>query len=286
MKISTLTWPIEKRVGRREAIRMIAEAGFEAIDYTMLKPEQEIFSPSRDKVVRELKSVADSYGIPFNQAHSLNPSWRYGADESENENRKRCVLESVEIAAELGAKTVIVHPIAMPDSTPAEQREFNLDFYCDVLERSSSVGITVAIENMWGRHRDRADMIVPSVCSTAEEMCDYIDELDSPYVTACLDLGHAGLVGYRADAMIRTLGSRLTALHIHDNDFREDLHSFPYFGKMNYPKIIEALREVGYSGDITFEPSIIFENIPTDLFPAALRFLREIGEHLRRELKK
>lgn len=286
MRISTLTHPIEMRVGHVEAIKLIAEAGFEAIDYTMLSPTHPVFTAERDKIVRELKETADSYGIPFNQAHSLNPSWRYGVDEAENLNRKRCVLDSVEIAAELGAKNIIVHPIAMPEKTRAEQKEFNLDFYADVLERASSVGITVAVENMWGRHRDRADMIVPNVCSTAEEMCDYIDSLDSPYVTACLDLGHAGLVGERADAMIRTLGERLGALHIHDNDFLEDLHTFPYFGKMNFPLIIEALREVGYAGDITFEPSVIFERIPTDLFGAALRFLKEIGEHLRRELTK
>ena len=287
MKISTLTWPLEMRLGHLEAVKLIAEAGFEAVDYTMLKPDAPIFGKDRDKIVSELKAVADSYGVAFNQAHSLNPSQRYGKEfEEENRLRKRCVLDSVEIAAELGASRIVVHPIAAPSLSAAEQKEINLDFYTEVLERAASVGIIVAIENMWGRHRDRSDMIVANVCSTAEEMCDYVDSLDSPYATACLDLGHAGLVGQRADDMIYKLGGRLTALHIHDNDFYEDSHTFPFFGKMNFSKIFEALRGVNYSGDVTFEPSIIFERIPTELFPASLRYLKEIGEYIRRQLTK
>ena len=54
-------------------------------------------------------------------------------------------------------------------------------------------------------------------------------------------------------SMIKTLGSSLQALHIHDNDKHHDSHWIPYEMNIEFAPIVKALKEVGYKGEFTME---------------------------------
>ena len=255
MRISNHTEALEARFGVLAAVRMNLEAGFEAIDYSMYNADGAIFYSGGKLLAAELRRLAASYGAVFNQAHAPFTHFKIGA-ENNDENRTiyYSVLKSMDIAAELGAKTIVVHPAVICPHLSADDRfEMNLEFYSKLLPRAKNLGIKIAIENLWARHRDNTDRIVKSVCSDSAELIRYVDGMDDPYVTACLDIGHAGLVGESADSMIRALGERLGALHINDNDFMRDRHLMPYTGGVNFDRVTRALASVGYSGDITLE---------------------------------
>jgi sugar phosphate isomerase/epimerase len=53
--------------------------------------------------------------------------------------------------------------------------------------------------------------------------------------------------------MIKALGNRLQALHIHDNDLHDDSHQIPFSMKIDFDKVANALREIGYKGYLTLE---------------------------------
>ena len=282
MKISNHTEALEKRFGAVNAVRMNCEAGFEAVDYSMYEPTSIALGAGGITLARELKRVAASYGVGFNQAHAPFSRFKLG-EENGDHNRMiyYSVLRSLEIAAELGAPTIIVHPAVICPHLSADDRFYmNMEFYSRVIDRAKGLGVTVAIENMWGRHKDFRDRIVKSVCSDAAEMIRYIDALGGDAV-ACLDVGHAGLVGEAADEMIIALGDRLKALHIHDNDFVHDLHTAPFVGKMNFAAITKALHKIGYKGDITLEANYFTDNMPDELVPAALAYLCRTAAFLR-----
>ncbi len=133
---------------------------------------------------------------------------------------------------------------------------------------------------MWGIDSKRG-YIVANVCSTPEEFADYLDSLDSKYFTACLDVGHCGLVGFDEANFIKALGTkRLKALHIHDNDFKDDLHTLPFMAKLNWDSITGALKEIKYEGDFTLEADGFFKNIPDDFLPVAYKFMHDTGRYL------
>jgi sugar phosphate isomerase/epimerase len=70
----------------------------------------------------------------------------------------------------------------------------------------------------------------------------------------CLDTGHALVCKVDSAAFIRTAGARLKALHVADNLGTDDHHMLPYGrGKVNWPAILEALRDTGYAGLFNFE---------------------------------
>ena len=59
--------------------------------------------------------------------------------------------------------------------------------------------------------------------------------------------------GNGAANMIRQLGHRLQALHIHDNDRLHDSHQIPYSMEIDFDGIVKALKEIGYYGYFTLE---------------------------------
>jgi sugar phosphate isomerase/epimerase len=52
---------------------------------------------------------------------------------------------------------------------------------------------------------------------------------------------------------IKTLGHRLGALHVHDNDLHNDSHQIPFSMNIDFEAMVKALSEVGYKGDMTLE---------------------------------
>ena len=126
--------------------------------------------------------------------------------------------------------------------------------------------------------------IVADTCSNVDEFIRYIDTLNSPQITACLDVGHVALPlsDLTAAEVIRKLGhDRLGALHIHDNDYTRDQHMLPYLGKLDWMEIAKALGEIDYQGDFTYEVNgQLITGCDEGFIPIATRFMGAVGEHI------
>ena len=284
MILSTQTSNLFGRFGAEDSIRIFAQAGFDAIDFSMFgltHDNNELVTADEAAFAKDLRQKAEAAGIRFNQAHAPFPGWRVG-DDAYNAKMPARVEKSIKIAGLLGAEAIVVHPIAIPGGGQ-EQKDFNLKMYREFAPVAKEYGIKVALENMWG-HDPRRNYIIPNVCSFAADLCDYYDALDdSEAFTVCLDLGHCGLVGEEAQDAIRILGhDRLGALHVHDNNYVQDSHTIPYdYGmRMNWDKITRALGEIDYNGDFTFEADVFFARFDRESMPIAAKFMADIGRTL------
>jgi sugar phosphate isomerase/epimerase len=277
MLLSTQTDYFARTYGDKKAIQMISEAGFDAIDYSMFELTNEhhpLNGADYAEYALSLRKTAEECGVIFNQAHAPFPSYREG-DPKYNSGMFSLIARSIEIAGILGAKTIIVHPFSLSDANAI--KELNLDFFSRLEPYCRQYNVKVALENMWNWDEPNK-RILPGVCSSAKEFAGYVDALDFRYFTACLDLGHCSLVGENAADMIRELGSqRLTALHVHDNDAKQDLHTLPFFGKLDWYGIAEALADIGYSGELTLEADNFLHAFPRELLPYAARFMHDTG---------
>lgn len=280
MILTTQTDRLGIRLGDEKAVEILCRAGFDALDYSMFglhNPEHPLNGPDFESYVQNLKKKAAAYGVTFRQAHAPFPSCREN-DEDYNQVTFTRIVRAMEVVSVLGARIIVVHPTCI--SRADEMKQYNLDFYRRLQPYCEKLGVKVALENMWGRDKVTG-RICPNVCSTGKELCGYIDELDSRYFTVCLDLGHCGLVGEDAADMVRTVGhDRLKALHVHDNDNASDSHTAPYFGKMNWDSITQALADIRYDGDFTFEADRFYDLFPDSLLPSAAKFLHDIGRSL------
>lgn len=280
MLLSTNTSNVLMHYSAEKTVDMLQNAGFTAIDFSFFDPVW--YSEEREDVFfSELRKYAENAGMCFNQAHA--PFHSSFPDAEQTKNRFWEIVSALRRAALLGAKTIVVHPVQhlkyADEGVPQQLFEMNMEFYGKLIPYCQKFGIKVAVENMWQYHP--WPKITHSTCSTPEEMNRYLDTLNSPWITGCLDVGHASLVGQSPDEFVLAMGSdRLGTLHIHDVTKTEDSHTMPYQGVIDWQKFMQALGTIGYQGDLTFECDGFFKKLPAELYPEALRLLAHTGHVL------
>ncbi len=252
MKISTEIHSTSRHVGEEKAIELLAKAGFDCWDFSMfemaridwnkmapVESDHPLSKAGWRDFAKKLRHVACECGIECNQSHAPFPSRIVGMD---------YIKRAIECTAIAGGKICVVHP---DNNASAEE---NAQMYNDLLPFAKQHGIKIATENMWN-WANGATQSCFAACSTSEDFCKHIDVVNDPYFVACLDLGHAEMRGSGDGApnMIRALGARLQALHIHDNDCLHDSHQIPFSMKMDFKEIAKALKDIEYQGELTLE---------------------------------
>lgn len=278
--------------GEEKAVQMIAEAGFDAIDWSLYDANAPGSLVRKEDYRKEsvfLRKTAEDCGLVINQCHA---PFRF---DFRNEEGKKdafsMVCRAIEAASLMGAKTVVVHPLHFwkyPGNEEMIHRE-NVRYYQSLLSCARDNGILLCAENMW-QWNDTRDQVIPDECSYPEEFCALIDEAGSGLLAACLDLGHAGITeketGTSVPGFIRKLGGgRLRALHVHDCDGIKDLHTAPYTGTVDWEGVLGALSEISYEGDFTFEADPFLEKYPVEFVPSALRFLHDTGRMMMKKIR-
>ena len=257
MKTSTETDSIAGRTGWEKALELIADAGFDCWDFSLLKmcsynwqTGERIITghplENRETAIpfaENLRKVADSLGITCNQSHAPFPV-------SCPAIRELLPL-ALECTAAAGGTICVIHPDN--NKTPEE----NSVMYRELLPVAHKYGVAIATENMWNWN-DKEDCAAPAACSDGPSFTRHIDIVNDPYLVACVDVGHAEMRGLNtsADKMIRELGPRVKALHLHDNDKRRDYHRLPFSMDIDFAPAVKALKDIGYSGVFTLESTL------------------------------
>lgn len=277
------------KFGDVKGIEMLAQAGFDAIDYSMSRMAKEDFVLNSDdykKYVTELCETAKRNNIFFNQGHAVsyvrsdNPEEGYNLLVQKN-------IRALEISGLMGIKTLIVHPVTSGSYIGNEGAVFeqNMKYYKALLPYAEEFGVKIACENMWCGDKKRG-VTRGSVCSNPYEQAYYVDEMGSEMFVACLDVGHCSLAGREAQDCIRVLGNRLQALHMHDNDYKDDMHTLPGLSEMNWDEITKALADISYQGDFTFETDHFFDSLGTvEEAEAGLKLSELIGRKMIKKIE-
>ncbi len=288
MILSSTTGGLNHKFGYEKSIEILAKAGFDAVDLSLslMRNDDHICNADNYREVAEhLLEVAKENGVFFNQVHAYYPSSYVDDDKTQTAYDR--IVRGIEIASVIGAKVIVVHPkqhLYYPEGDNAKiLKQQNYDFYKSLIPYCEQYGVTVATENMW-RNGKISGVIMDSTCSRGPEFCEYVDMLESKWITACLDLGHCGLVGQLPQNMIRELGhDRLGALHVHDNNGRDDNHvepMAPYVSTIDWEEVCKALAEIDYKGDFTFEATCMFKNANEQTVDAIAKHLHDIGRYL------
>lgn len=293
MKLSTTTSVLDAKFGYEKAVEIIAKAGFDAVDLSLYKmgDDNNVFNGDGYREFAEkLLDIAKENGVYFNQAHAFFPTSFDDKEKSEKAFNK--VVRGIEIAGIIGAKVIVVHPnqhlYYIEGDNDKILKKINLDFYKRLLPYCEKYNVKMAAENMFQGNRV-TNVLLDSTCSRGPEFCEYVDMIESEYMTACLDIGHCGLVGQKPEFMIRALGhDRLLALHIHDNNGKYDHHVEPYsphIGVINWDEVCKALAEIDYQGDFTFEVDSFFKNVTISNVGSAAKYLHDIGRDLIKKIE-
>ena len=296
MKIAMQTGGADERCGIDGAYRLIAECGFDAadanIDYLVrgadIKekkiPRTLVCGDEKDvrELVRPWKDAAIKYQLENYQAHAPFPSYVFDDhDESYNDVILKMLDNCIIAADEIGCRNLIIHPFFADYKhrfTPEKEWEININRYCRLIPTAKKYGVTICLENMFVRNNGK---IYSACCSDIHTACAYVDELNRIARTRafgfCFDTGHALLCSIDVrDAMVE-LGDRICAFHVHDNNGIDDQHLAPYMGILDWERFVQGLKEIPFSGTMSFETLKIWRTVDAEVVPELMRYIAVCG---------
>ncbi|QTQ12996.1 sugar phosphate isomerase/epimerase [Treponema parvum] len=270
--------------GDEKSITLMAAAGFDAIDYTFneMYMRENVWNQAnwREYAIKLVRK-ANECKICFNQAHA--PFLFNWEKNGEMENWiLPTIKHSFECAASLGIPHMIVHPIHHIKYKGNEKYlwDWNMEYYKELISVAKNTGVQIALENMLQLDEKRG-CIVPDVFAKPQEYVAFYDALASDEIIACVDIGHSGPTGEDPVELLKILGSRVRAIHVHDNCFRNDDHFLPYMGKIDWEAVTKTLADIDYKGDFTFEVTNFLKHYyPEPLISSALKFEHDVGRYL------
>ncbi len=267
MKISTSTVKLFNHFGMQTGMRLLADAGFEAIDFYIGKlpwtyaPYQNTDPKDIPAYCRQVSRTAKDHGLDIFQSHAHFPLKTFDT-ETDPVMLSNAIL-SVYAAGYLDCPNIVFHPVLHPEFNYGNNddacREVNLDFFSAMVPALKDTGVTLCIENMFAGENGKPK--IPNACSDPEQLINLIDTLNQmhgPHFAACLDTGHATVVGQDPAEMLRKLGARTRVIHIHDNDCILDQHWLPGLGNIHWGDVMQALADIGYTGTFNTEVSTFF----------------------------
>ena len=288
MKTSGETLYLAKRFGDKRAVQILAEAGFDNIDYTMdhmVRPDSPLNAPDYVEYAKSLRAVAADYGVGFNQAHApFEFDWEHVSIE---QHVIPATIRSLEVASIMGIDTVVVHPLHYKNyfHHMDEVWNDNIRFFSALLPYAEKYNVRICLENLF--QFDTRGVALPDTCADAKRYIAAIQHFHSPHLIGCVDVGHACLVGEKPGNLIRALGHDIVhALHIHDNHAVVDDHTMPYLGKIDWEDVTKALAEIDYDGVFTLESFFFYKNFPDDFIPTVARWQREMAAYLANKVEE
>lgn len=288
-----------------KGFEMLRKAGFTCCDFSLnayplnnehyLSGEKNFF----DQSLAELEAfftphreAAKRAGVRIHQMHMVYPICHPSGEAERNAYLwKQAAPKSMELCHFFACRYIVIHGLKLAYYLGSEELEWQetARFIDSIAPLAKEMGITICIENLYEGIRGH---IVEGPCCNAGKAAERIDRINEKYhaevLGFCFDTGHANLLGLDFENFLTTLGHRLKALHIHDNDGIGDLHQIPYTftrSRENKPStdwegFFSGLGKSGFDGVLSFETAPVLTAFPEALKPDVLRFIARIGKEM------
>ncbi|MFA9376005.1 MAG: sugar phosphate isomerase/epimerase family protein [Lachnotalea sp.] len=178
------------------------------------------------QIAREAGLFIENIHTPVKNQNKL---W---LDNLEGETLTDCYLQCVEDCVEFEIPTMVVH---LPD----EDNPYNilgLDRIKRIIEKAEQFGVNVAMENL----------------RNLTNLAYVLEQIDSQRIGFCYDCGHH--YHYYPDIELLSMyGSRLMALHLHDDGGKYNQHRLPFDGTIDWSTAMKNIANTGYSGATAIE---------------------------------
>jgi sugar phosphate isomerase/epimerase len=267
-------------------IRGCRKAGYTALDFNYWDHQKYVLGltwKEEEAWANGIRSIAEEEGVRFTQMHGPVHGTSYvdmvmGLNE---ESYFVLAERSIRTAAILGLPWVVFHATRVTQELESVKvrLQHNTAFYQRLLPIMEQTGVGIALENLVDKGAEPNGFPRRNYCSVPEEMIELIDTLNHPLVGACWDPGHANRQGLRQKALCE-LGKRLKAVHINDNDGKEDQHVLPYQGNIDWKEVMDSLHAIKYEGDFTYEAHRSIKRLPDPMQEAGLKYSLALGNYL------
>jgi sugar phosphate isomerase/epimerase len=238
-----------------QALEILAETGYRSVALTLDHHCLNPFSPDLPHSISRMQTALSRFGlssvIETGARYLLNPRVKHeptliSPRAEDRAARIDFLKRAVDIAAELDSGAVSFWSGILRESISDEDALRRLAAgCCEVLDHAVRKNVRLAFEPEPGMFIERL-----------EQYGRLLELVDEPLFGMTIDIGHVHCVeeGTIASHLHRWAG-RLFNVHI--EDMRQGIHEHLMFGEgeIDFPPVISALREIGYTGGVHVELS-------------------------------
>lgn len=162
---------------------------------------------------------------------------------------RRRFNQTLDIAESLQAKLIVFHPGFdrwRYDRQPDLWNEQSLLFWPPLLERAKQINCRLLLENIFEE--------------TPDTLVTLLDQLDSPWLGHCFDVGHWNLFSPTSlEEWFSRLGRHTRHIHLHDNRGKADEHLPIGHGTIDFPELFERIAALDNLPTMTLEAHTLKE---------------------------
>ena len=152
MKIGTENMIFREKTDEFTSLRLIADAGFDCVDYSMFNPAGKspewLLADDYLERAANTKKMLDELGLECYQGHApFRLTWDGVRDESNPDYLG--ILRALEYAGIIGCTRVVVHGLGQ--ARDVDVVKFNQEFYHGLAPYARKAGVKIAVENLF-RH--------------------------------------------------------------------------------------------------------------------------------------
>lgn len=190
-----------------------------------------------------IRALADKYEIdlwsmhlPFLPFAEIDPSQKATKD-----NAFRFFSELIKKGGDIGIDKFVIHPSGerIAEEDRPERMKIAKETFYKLAEVAAEYDAYVAVEDL------------PRLClgNKSDEIAEIISAHDR--LRVCFDTNH--LLNEDPVDFIRKVGDKIITLHVSDYDFINERHWLPGEGDIDWPALIQALKDVNYQGVWLYE---------------------------------
>jgi L-ribulose-5-phosphate 3-epimerase len=279
--INLWAFPFPQSMSLEQSLRLAKDAGFDAIELNY-DLDSELSPKSGTAEFTAIRRLADKIGIEISGLCSF-LFWPYPLSSHDPEKRNRgleLAAKMTQAAHDLGTSNLLVVPGAVhipwrTDHEPVPNdvcHQRAIAAVQQLLPDAEKLQVNLNIENIFFN----------GFLMTPMEMADFVDSFHSERVHVHFDTGN--IMEYQfPEHWIRILGKRIRNVHCKEFTKKGTDHSLEAFrplldGTVNWPAVLTALHETGYTGYLTFEYFHPYQHWPEALIhQTADSFARMLG---------
>ena len=229
MELGIFDW-FGYRYPYKELIKLIKEAGFHSVMNWWGEEEFEHVPPKgkQPDIIRNTGLILENTHFTFARINTL---WENSLD---GDQTLKIFCSYLDDCKKYEIPTAVMH--VTTGENPPSINQLGLDRFKRLVEKAEKNNINIALENV-----------------RKPEYIEYIfKNIESDKLKFCYDCGHENCFTPEID-FLEKYGKKLTALHLHDNDGTCDQHLLPFNGNVNWKRIMSKLKELNYTGPLSFE---------------------------------
>ncbi len=229
-----------------EALQKHKDAGFQGVEIVTSEKGGWFSLDTTISGISALSAASQKVGVEIGSV--MAGAWKNPLSDPDPRTREKgqaLVSKAIEGAQQMGAAAVLVVPAVVNDEVTYEQAwDRSQGVIRELIPEAEDAGVCLCVENVWNKF-----LLSPF------DFCRYVDSFQSEAVRVYFDVGNVLVYGY-PEHWIRSLGGRIRKVHL--KDFKTNIGNISGFtnlleGDVNWPRVVEALREIRYSDYLTAE---------------------------------